>query len=205
MNKVRIISVDFQKDFTSKEGFVYKPRPSVDFIRKTLIPFFRKNNIKISEIISDYREIPLSSRGYFCIPGQEGFRSEIPDDLKNKNVWIKCAHSPIWTRENIGIANKKPSKPYQDPRAFSKWAESNIGKPEDNNEIIIIGLTVNCCVLSLAQELYSRGYKVKILEESTDDYLGGAAEKKNALKLIEVNRWADVITWKELEKKLKKS
>jgi len=36
------------------------------FIKKILVPYFRKNNIKIAEIISDYREIPLSSRDFFA-------------------------------------------------------------------------------------------------------------------------------------------
>lgn len=202
MNKIKIISVDFQKDFTSEEGFAYKSRPSVNFIKKILIPFLRKNNIKIAEIISDYRKIPLSSRGFFCQPGEQGYESEIPEDIKLKNIWIKCMHSPVWIRENIGVSNKKPGKPYPDPKAFEEWLFSTVGKPEDIEEVILIGLTANCCILSTAQELSARGYKVKILNEATDDFLGGLQEKENALKLIEGNRWAEIISWEELKRKL---
>jgi len=202
MEKIKIISVDFQKDFTDKKGFVYKPRKSVNFIKKIVIPFLRKNKIKIVEIISDYRKIPLSSRGFFCQPGEEGFESEIPNDIKNKNVWIKCLHSPIWIRKNVGIANKKPGKPYQNPKAFEKWLSSTIGKAKDVDEIVLIGLTVNCCILCVASELFFRGYKVRILKEATDDYLGGLQEKENALNILQANLWAKPISWDELKKKL---
>ena len=32
--KTKIISIDFQKDFTAEGGICYKPRPSVDFVKK---------------------------------------------------------------------------------------------------------------------------------------------------------------------------
>jgi nicotinamidase-related amidase len=203
MQKIKIISVDFQKDFTSEGGFAYKPRPCVDFIKFDLIPTLRKNKIKIAEIISDYRNIVLSTRGFFCIPGTKGYESEISKDVKLNNIWIKCAHSPIWIRKNIGNSNKKPGIPYQDTKAFTKWLNSTIGKPKEIGEVVLIGLTVNCCILSLAQELYCRGYNnVKILKEATDDYIGTIIDKENALTLIKQNKWAEVITWNELKKKL---
>lgn len=200
MDSIKIISVDFQKDFTARDGFAYKPRASVDFIKNILIPFLKQNNIKIAEIISDYREIPLSSRGFFCQPGTIGYESEIPDDVKLKDAWIKCQHSPIWTRENIGIADKNPGKPYPDPEKFEKWLKSTVGEPQKNSFIILIGLTVNCCILSLAQELFFRGYAVKILGEATDDYLGNLENKKNALELIGANRWAETIDYNDFKK-----
>ncbi|TRZ55243.1 hypothetical protein D4Q76_00835 [archaeon] len=43
--KIKIISVDLQKDFSAKGGKEFRPRPSVEFIRNTLIPFLRKRNI----------------------------------------------------------------------------------------------------------------------------------------------------------------
>lgn len=200
MSNIKIISVDFQKDFTAKDGFAYKPRASVDFIKNILIPFLKQNNIKIAEIISDYREILLSNRGFFCQPGTIGYESEISDEAKLKNVLIKCQHSPVWTRENIGIADKNPGKPYPDPEKFGKWLKSAVGEPQENSFIILIGLTVNCCVLSLAQELFFRGYAVKILEEATDDYLGSLENKKNALGLIGANHWAETINYDDFKK-----
>ena len=53
--KTKIISIDFQKDFTAEGGICHKPRLSVDFVKNTLAPFLEKNNLKIAEIISDYR------------------------------------------------------------------------------------------------------------------------------------------------------
>jgi len=203
VNKIKIISVDFQKDFIDKKGIDYRHRKSVNFIKKTLVPFLRKKKIKVAEIISDYREIPLSSRKILCIPVEDGFESGIPQDIKLKNIWTKCWHSPIWVRKNIGLANKKPGKPYQDPKSFTKWLDSTIGKSKDIDVVVLIGLTVNCCILSLAQELYWSGYKVNILKEATDDYSGDLEDKENALHLIRANRWADTISWKDLKKKLR--
>ena len=49
--KIKIISVDFQKDYTARGGICYKPRPAVDFVKNTFIPYLKENNIKIAEII----------------------------------------------------------------------------------------------------------------------------------------------------------
>ena len=197
---IKIISIDFQKDFTLEGGCNYKThRPSVDFVKNTLVPFLRKHKIKIYEIVSDYRQPRPGDRGDSCHPGELGFESDISDDVKDKKVWIKCMNSPLWMRKNIGVSNKKAGLPYQDTKAFEKWLLTNIGKPQDNKEIILIGLTADCCVLSTAQELTWRGYKVKILEEATDVYKGSLEDKKAALKLMESNRWAEVITWKEFK------
>ena len=202
MNKIKIISVDFQKDFTEKEGFAYKPRVSVDFVKNTFVPFIRKNKIKIAEIISDYREIPLSPRGFFCQPGTVGYESEIPNEVKIKDVWIKCQHSPVWIRKNIGIEKRKLGTPYADPKKFEKWLDKNIGNPKKIDFVVLIGLTINCCLLSVAQELFFRGYKVKILKEATDDFGGSIQDKENAFKILKGNRWADPISWNELKKEI---
>ena len=120
-----------------------------------------------------------------------------------ERIWIKCWHSPIWIRKNIGNPNKKPRVPYQDSKAFTKWLDSTVGKPEDIDDVILIGMTVNCCILCLAQELFSRGYKVKILKEATDDYGGSASDKEYILQMIEKNRWANIISWKQLKDRIK--
>ena len=48
MSKVKIISVDFQKEFSAEGGKHYRPHDNVNFIKNTLVPFLRKNNIKKS-------------------------------------------------------------------------------------------------------------------------------------------------------------
>ena len=201
---IKIISVDFQKDFTSKGGVCYKPRPSVKFVKEILIPYLRKNNIKISEIISDYRQRRPGDTGDLCHPGEWGYESEIVKDVKNKNVWIKCMNSPIWTRKNIGLKNKKPGIPYQNTKSFTKWLEKSIGKPEEVEEVILIGLTIDCCVLSTAQELRWRNYKINILKEAVDTYSGSKKEKYLVLNNRPLLNWAKVISWKELKIRLDK-
>ncbi|MBU1252091.1 MAG: isochorismatase family protein [Nanoarchaeota archaeon] len=198
MNKIKIISVDFQKDFTSKEGICFRPRKSVRFVKETLVPFLNKNNIKIAEIISDYRQPRPGDRGDCCHPGKEGYESEVPKEVKIKPSWIKCMNSPIWTRRNIGIKDAKPGIPYQDSKKFNQWLSKTIGKPKEK-EVILIGLTTDCCVLCTAQELSWRGYKVRILEEATDTYSGKEKEKAQLLKNPPLINWTKSISWKELK------
>ena len=202
MSKIKIISVDFQKDFTAKGGICYEPRPSVAFIKEILVPFLRENNIKISEIISDYRSPRPGGRDDCCHPGKRGYESEIPKDIKYENVWVKSMNSHVWTRKNAGLAGKKPGIPYQNPNSFNRWLEKSIGKPKDVDEIVLIGLTIDCCVLCTAQELEWRGYTVKILEEAVDSYSGNQKEKKQILHNQPLENWAKTISWKKLQKKV---
>lgn len=198
--KTKIISIDFQKDFTAEGGICYKLRPSVDFVKNTLVPYLENKNLKIAEIISDYRQPRPGDRGDCCRPGEWGYESEISESAKEKEVWIKCMNSPLWVRDNIGDPTKQPGLPYQDPKKFSEWIEKIIGKPEDT-EVVLVGLTLDCCVLCTAQELNFRGYKVKILKEAVDAYSGEQSEKE-ALCKTPVENWADVITWKEAQRLL---
>ena len=55
MQKHVFISVDFQKEFTDMSGAYFMNRPSVAFVKETLIPFLREKGIKIGCITSDYR------------------------------------------------------------------------------------------------------------------------------------------------------
>ena len=75
----------------------------------------------------------------------------------------------------------------------------SIGKPEDTDEIVLIGLTIDCCVLSLAQELNWHGYNVRILEEATDAYSGNLQEKKQILNNFPLKNWAEPISWKQFK------
>lgn len=197
--KVKLISVDLQKDFALKGGKHYKIRPSVEFVQNTLTPFLTANNIKVAEIISDYRQPRPGDRDESCIPGTWGYESIVPKDIVSAQ-WIKCMNSPLWTRENIGNPEKTPGLPYQDTKAFGKWLEESIGNP---NEItpVLFGLTIDCCVLSTLQELNWRGYYPLVLEEGVDPYSGDQSEKK-ALFKSPISNWAEVVSWKELQKTL---
>ena len=198
----KILSVDFQKDFSAKGGAHYRPRPAVNFIKETIVPYLIKNKIKIAEIISDYRTMWPDSGKDSCAPGTWGYESEIDDRVKIKPIWVKCNNSPVWIRKNIGVANKKPGPAYSDPKKFKKWVGKVIGSPKSVGEIILIGLTADCCVFCTAQELCFMDYKVKILKEGTDAYSGSQKEKDMILKNFPLKNWASPITWKELKKKL---
>jgi len=110
-------------------------------------------------------------------------------------------NSPIWIRENGGISNSKPGLPYQDSEKFTLWLNKNIGKPEDVGWIVLIGLTMDCCVLCTAQELTFRGYKVKIIEEATDPAGGDEKYKKTIITQSPLLNWAKVISWEEFKRR----
>lgn len=201
MKKVKILSVDFQKDFTSERGKAYKRRPSVSFVKEILVPYLEEKNIKVAEIISDYRQPRRGDRGALCCPGTTGYESEISKDVKAQKPWIKCMNSPIWVRDNIGDPEKKPGLPIQSPHAFTAWLTTHVGKPGQTT-VVLVGLTLDCCVLCTAQELSFRGYEVRVLEEATDTFSGDQQEKKQILHNPPLSNWAGTITWNTLQKKL---
>ncbi|MFA6503229.1 MAG: hypothetical protein WCT45_03185, partial [Candidatus Paceibacterota bacterium] len=174
MESFSFLAVDLQNDFATEGGKHYKIRPSVDFLKTTLFPFLEKQNIKIGEIISDYRQ-PRGSRRGSCVPGTWGYESIVPREIV-KAQWIKCQNSPLWTRENIGDKDKIPGLPYEDPRGLGEWLANNIGNPDEVTPIVF-GLTVDCCVLSTLQELKWRGYHPKVLVEGVDHYSGIEQDK----------------------------
>src|SRR3989338_3148278 len=200
MSRIKIISVDFQKDFSDSKGKHYKPRKNVDFVKNTLVPYFREHNIKVAEIISDYRLPRPADNDDSCRAGEWGYESEIPEDIKLKPVWVKCMNSPIWVRDNIGNPNKKAGLPYQDTQAFGEWLEINIGKPDEVTPVLF-GLTIDCCVLSTLQELNWRGYYPQVIKEGVDHYLATKKAKEAVLK-TPIPNWADIVLWEELKVKL---
>lgn len=202
---VKFISVDFQKDFSNPIGKNFNKGKSVDFIKNVFIPYCRENHLIINEIISDYRHPRPSKKGdgCSCIPGTEGYKSEIPVDIKNKNQWIKCMNNPIWTRKNAGIANKQAGIPYQDPEGFNKWLEETIGTPSETDLVVLIGLTMECCVFCTGQELFFRGYNVKILYEGTDPMETGEDYKNNIIANPPFNIWNNIIRFDELKEYIK--
>lgn len=196
----KVVSIDFQKDFTAEGGRCHKLRPSVNFVKNTLVPHFLEKNFKITEIVSDYRQPRLGDSGDCCRPGEWGYESEIPASVRAGSPWIKCMNSPIWVRDGLGDLTKQPGLPYQDPKKFSEWIERVIGGP-DEVKVILIGLTLDCCVLCTAQEFHFRGYDTKILKEAVDAY-SGTREDKESLCKIPVRNWADVIDWHEVQRLL---
>ncbi|MDP3881579.1 MAG: isochorismatase family protein [Nanoarchaeota archaeon] len=200
--RIKIISVDLQKEFSSLGGKHHRPHPNVDFIKEILIPHLRKKKLKIAEVISDYRQPRPGDLDDSTRPGEWGYESEIPEDLKIKPVWIKCMNSPIWTRKNIGNPNRRPGIPVQDTKAFTAWLAKTIGKPEDSDIIVLVGLTLDCCVFCTAQELTFRAYNVRILEEGVDVYSGKPEEKEMILNNYPLHNWAEKITWNEIKSHL---
>lgn len=202
----KFLSVDFQNEFADEKGQWYNGGKSIDFVKNQLIPFFRKNNIKTYEIISDYRSPRLADSGIGCIPGEFGFESILPNDVKEKDVWIKCMNSPIWVRDYGGIKDKTPGQPYQDTKAFDFWLKRKFGEPIDNLVIILFGLTLDCCVLATAQELRWHGYNVKILIEATDVMPNKNQDeiKKQITNGEVLNHWLKFIGFDDLKKEYNK-
>ena len=190
----RVLFIDLQYDFTREGGKEFKPRPCVDFIRKTAVPFLMNNPIEVAEIVSDYRQPRPGDRGDCCHPGEWGYTSEIHENLKRSWVWIKCMNSPVWTRRSAGHHKKEPELPHPAPEAFGSWTLNTLGNP--GTTVVLAGLTLDCCVLCAAQELNWRGYDVKILREGTDTYSGSAKEKEYLLSHPPITNWATPISWK---------
>lgn len=193
--KYEFIAVDIQNEFAMEGGKFYTPKPSVSFLKKILLPFFKKNNIKINEIVSDYRQPRPGDSGDGCHPGERGYESLMPDDLR-KSLWVKCMNSPIWIRENIGKEDAMPGSPYPDSKAFEEWVNKNIGKP-DEVILVIFGLTVDCCVMCVVQELRWRGYAPIIIKEAVDHASGKDEDKNIILEKSALRWWAKTMDWED--------
>jgi nicotinamidase-related amidase len=195
---MKIISVDFQKEFSCAGGLCYVERPCVPFIKDVIVPYLRERGLKIAEIISDYRLPRQGSSFHACVPGTPGFESEIPADVKHEDVWVKALSSPGWVREHGGRADREPGLPFPDPQAFSQWLERTVGSPAEGSEILLIGLTIDCCVLSVLEELRYRGYQPGVLHEGVDTYSGDAQEKEFLMKKV-VPYWGKPVSWDEVK------
>ncbi len=201
MARIVFVCVDMQYDFSHKGGPHYRPRKSVAFVKKKLVPFLRRKKWKCAEIISDYRQPRRKDTGNNCRPGEWGYQSEIPTNVLKGKQWIKCMNSPIWIRKNGGNPNKKPGYPYQDTKAFTRWLNKTIGSPSQVDLVVLFGLTLDCCVFCTAQELYFRGYDVRVLKEATDTYGGTNKEKEYLLNNHPLTNWMKKgpITFNELK------
>jgi len=199
--KYVFIAVDIQNEFASEGGRYYTPKKSVKFLKHTLFPFFEKNNMRISEIISDYRSPRPGGRESCCRPGEWGYESLIPSGLKKNPVWIKCMHSPVWIRKKAEYKKGKPGMPAQNPQKFTEWLLKTAGGP-DSVIPVVIGLTIDCCVLSTVQELSWRGYNPVVLKEGVDADTGKTADRDRVLGLV-IKNWAKVMSWGELKQTIR--
>ena len=193
---MKIIAIDYQHDFAAPTGRWYQDRPCQRFIPETLVPWLRDRQMKLSEIISDYRLPRPSEKEPYCIPGSAGYQSLIPVDLVAGARWIKSMNSPAWRRQNGGEPSLKPGIPFADPDGLSAWFEAQLGAPGEH-DIVLLGLTLDCCVLCTAQELYFRGYKARYLYEGVDTYSGTTAEK-DAMFKTPLPMWGTPITFEQL-------
>ena len=194
---MKIISVDFQREFAADGGLCYRPRPCIPFIKDVLFPFVRRRGYRVAEIISDYR-LPRQGGGFHaCVPGTWGYESEVPAEVKDARVWVKAFSSPAWVREHGGDPDREPGLPYPDHRAFGEWLKATVGAPGDDAEVILIGLTVDGCVLSALQELRYMGYRVRVLAEAVDTYSGDAGEKNFLLEKV-IPYWGQPVAWGQL-------
>lgn len=194
-----LIAVDLQNDFTNEKGVFFVPGPLVLFLKEKLFRFVKEKNIKINEIISDYRQPRPGDRGDCCHPGEWGYESIVPKEIV-KSTWVKCMNSPVWIRENINESDKKPGLPYPDPTSFGKWLKENVGDPKLVTPIIF-GLTIDCCVLSTLQELSWRGYYPLVIKEGVA-HSNGKIEDRDKILKTPISNWAEVITWDELKNEL---
>lgn len=188
--RYEFIAVDIQNEFISG-------KPCITFIKEVFFPFLKEKNIKVNEIISDYRQPRPGDAGDGCHPGTWEYESIIPNDLR-KSLWVKSMNSPIWIRENIGEKEKEPGIPYPDSEKFKKWLEENIGSPTEVIPVIF-GLTIDCCVLSTTQELRWRGYEPIIIKEAVDHASGKEEDKQAVLEKSALRWWARSMSWEEFK------
>ncbi|MBI4992313.1 MAG: isochorismatase family protein [Candidatus Harrisonbacteria bacterium] len=199
--KYEFIVVDAQNYFFyKKKDGKYIQKPLINFFQKILFPYLKKKGIKLNEIISDYRQPRPGDSGNMCHPGDWGYESVIPMELR-KSQWIKCMNSPIWVRDNIGLKNKKPGLPYPDSKRFGRWIDKNIGGTKKVSPIIF-GLTIDCCVLSTIQEFRWRGYKPIVIKEAVAHSNGSEKDKEAVLEKSAISWWANVLSWKDVKKLL---
>jgi hypothetical protein len=124
-----IIAVDLQNDFCSEGGVHYRPRSCVPFIKERLFPFVRERGYCIAEIISDYRKTEPGTKSSTCVPGQWGFESIIPSDLKHPTVWVKATPSPAWTRAGAGKKSNFQGSPIQPQRISARGSRESLERP----------------------------------------------------------------------------
>ena len=198
--QVKFLSVDLQNDFASEGGRYFVPGTSLGFIMDVLVPFMRERGLRAVEIISDYRQPRKGDPRDCCRPGEWGFVSNLPEDVRKGRPWVKSMNSPVWTRKGAGDPGTAPEEPYQDPEDFGRWLTEHLGVPDGSKDVVVFGLTLDRCVLSTVMELSWRGYRPMVLTEATDLSSGDAAGKNMFLRSIPFIHWGEAIDFNELKR-----
>lgn len=181
-----------QNDFCSEGGICYNKHDSVLFVINRILPELNNCGIKISEIISDYRQPRCLDDSELCIPGTWGYSSVIDKHCVYGSPWVKAHNSPVWIREQNHVVQRCDK--------FDVWLIEQDITPASS--VYIFGLTLDCCVLCVAQELYFRGIQPYIIIEGTDVYSGNSTEKEQFLKMDFWKNWMKTIKWCDLKEKL---
>jgi hypothetical protein len=202
MQKTIMVAVDIQDEITQPSGKMYNPaRKSWKFLREVLFPFCLAHNTLIRDLVSDYRLPRTGDEFHACDPASKGFRSSIHPSILHPRKWVKSMNLCVWTRLNAGMEemDTSPFEPHPDVIGFERWAHRVLGKPGENT-IVLIGYTLECCVLATAMWLSHMGYVVRILEEGVDTN-SGTLESKAAIfqYVLGENGWAEPISWEELQ------
>lgn len=189
-----LIAVDLQNDFAAEGGKLYSPKPCLLFLRSTLFPYLESSGMQISEIVSDYRQPRPGYTKGCCEPGQWGHDSIVPAGRTGSRL-VKSMNSPVWTRENIGEADGEPGRRIPTPSGSPRGCELRWGTRRRCPGSV--GLTVDCCVLCVAQELSWRGYETLVLREGVD-CPSGKPDDRDTILATTVQNWAGTIVWQQL-------
>ena len=195
---MRLISVDFQNDFIAPGGVHFRGQPCVEFVTGTLVPFAREHGISVAEVVSDYRGPGDEPGDGACVPGQWGYESAIPADLKPVPPWVKASIAPTWVRDGGGRADVVPGPPRPDPAAFSAWLGEALGPPDRGGPVLVVGLVLEVCVLATLIELRLRDYPAVVLVEGVDTYDGDQRRKREFLDTLG-GFWGESVTWAALQ------
>ena len=200
---VVIVAVDIQDEVTQPSGKMYNPaRESWKFLREIFFPYCLSLGILIRDLVSDYRLPRSGDEFHACDPSSKGFRSSIHPAILHPRKWVKSKNLCVWTRVDAGRIEEVDTDPYEphaDVVGFERWAHRVLGKPGEN-VVVLIGYTLECCVLATAMWLSHMGYSVKILEEGVDTNSGTPESKKAVFDFVlGENGWAEPIQWKDLQ------
>jgi nicotinamidase-related amidase len=195
--RMRLISVDLQHDFASPGGTHHRGQPCVAFVTGTVVPFAREHSLVVAEIVSDYRSSGGNDADTTCVPGQWGFESVIPADLKPAEPWVKASIAPTWVRDGGGRSDAVPGPARPDPSGFATWLDTAIGPPDSSGPVVIMGLVLEVCVLATLIDIRLRGYSAAVLVEGVDTSDGDQQRKREFLDTL-AGFWGQPMTWPDL-------
>ena len=193
---MRLISVDMQNDFASSGGSHYGGQPCTEFVTHTALPFLHTHGLPVAEIVSDYRTTGGSPEDETCAPGQWGYESTSPSDMRRAEPWVKASISPTWVRDGGGDASAVPGHPRSDPTGFTNWLRTAIGPPDSETPVVLVGLLLEVCVLASLIEIKLRGHPVAVLVEGVDAADGDQQRKRELLDTL-TGFWGAPISWSQ--------